>query len=195
MVFLEFRWDSRVTMGNSGFLLCWPRKSNLPFELPGRAVDWSPFTEGQTRMSPLCSCPLYLRSQRKQLQPLVPRRGQGSQDAQQTEHGRGPHINKRGDKPKSTQQINQTNVSHRVLHKAGASGNRGSYGQRRLAKAESSRYFSRTSQYSNVHGTSLRGIKCSISQIHFFFFNQETLFHSRLLKTDVLWNMLWKTHD
>ena len=29
----------------------------------------------------------------------------------------------------------------------------------------------------------------------FFFFNQETLFHSRLLKTDVLWNMLWKTHD
>ena len=127
-------------------------------------------------MSPLCSCPLYLRSQRKQLQPLVPRRGQGSQDAQQTEHGRGPHINKRGDKPKSTQQINQTNVSHRVLHKAGASGNRGSYGQRRLAKAESSRYFSRTSQYSNVHGTSLRGIKCSISQIHFFFLIKKPFF-------------------
>ena len=30
--FLELRWDSRVTTGNSGFLLCWPRKSNLPFE-------------------------------------------------------------------------------------------------------------------------------------------------------------------
>ena len=23
--------------------------TNLPFELPGRAVDWAPFTEGQTR--------------------------------------------------------------------------------------------------------------------------------------------------
>ena len=49
MDFLEFRWDSRVTTGNSGFLLCWPRKSNLPFELPGRAGDWAPFTEVQTR--------------------------------------------------------------------------------------------------------------------------------------------------
>ena len=35
MVFRELRWDSRVTTGNSGFLLCWPRKSNLSFELPG----------------------------------------------------------------------------------------------------------------------------------------------------------------
>ena len=26
MVFLELRWDSRVTTGNSGCLLCWPRE-------------------------------------------------------------------------------------------------------------------------------------------------------------------------
>ena len=39
------RQDSRVTTGNSGFLLCWPRKSNLPFELPGRAVDCRGFLE------------------------------------------------------------------------------------------------------------------------------------------------------
>ena len=49
MWFFELRRDSRVTMGNSGFLLCWPRKSNLPFELPGSAGDWAPFTEGQTK--------------------------------------------------------------------------------------------------------------------------------------------------
>ena len=65
MVFLEFRWDSRVTTGNSGFLLCWPRKSNLPFELPGRAVDWAPFTEGQTRphlgLYPGLNVPLHRR--------------------------------------------------------------------------------------------------------------------------------------
>ena len=41
---LEARWDSRVTTGNSGFLLCWPRKSNLPFELRGKA-------EGCTRVT------------------------------------------------------------------------------------------------------------------------------------------------
>ena len=43
MVFLELRRDFRITTGNSGFLLCWPRKSNLPFELQVRAGD--------------CSCP------------------------------------------------------------------------------------------------------------------------------------------
>ena len=65
MDFLEFRWDSRVTTGNSGFLLCWPRKSNLPFELPGRAGDWAPFTEGQTRphlgLYPGLNVPLHRR--------------------------------------------------------------------------------------------------------------------------------------
>ena len=65
MVFLELRWDSRVTTGNSGFLLCWPRKSNLPFELPGRAGDWAPFTEGQTRphlgLYPGLNVPLHRR--------------------------------------------------------------------------------------------------------------------------------------
>ena len=65
MDFLEFRWDSRVSTGNSGFLLCWPRKSNLPFELPGRAVDWAPFTEGQTRphlgLYPGLNVPLHRR--------------------------------------------------------------------------------------------------------------------------------------
>ena len=65
MVFLELRRDSRVTTGNSGFLLCWPRKSNLPFELPGRAGDWAPFTEGQTRphlgLYPGLNVPLHRR--------------------------------------------------------------------------------------------------------------------------------------
>ena len=65
MVFLELQWDSRVTTGNSGFLLCWPRKSNLPFELPGRAGDWAPFTEGQTRphlgLYPGLNVPLHRR--------------------------------------------------------------------------------------------------------------------------------------
>ena len=65
MVCLELRRDSRVTTGNSGFLLCWPRKSNLPFELPGRAGDWAPFTEGQTRphlgLYPGLNVPLHRR--------------------------------------------------------------------------------------------------------------------------------------
>ena len=39
MVFLELRRDSRVTTGNSGFLLCWPRKSNLPDQEGRRGSD------------------------------------------------------------------------------------------------------------------------------------------------------------
>ena len=42
-----------------------PRKSNLPFELPGRAGDWAPFTEGQTRphlgLYPGLNVPLHRR--------------------------------------------------------------------------------------------------------------------------------------
>ena len=37
--FVELRRDSRVTTGNSGCLLCWPRKSNFPFELRGIVGD------------------------------------------------------------------------------------------------------------------------------------------------------------
>ena len=47
VVFLELRRDSRVTTGNSGFLLCWPRKSNLPFNLSERAGGCSRVTSGQ----------------------------------------------------------------------------------------------------------------------------------------------------
>ena len=46
-VFLELRWDSRVTTGNSGFLLCWPRKSNLPPPLGvGRGARPGPLSSG-----------------------------------------------------------------------------------------------------------------------------------------------------
>ena len=53
VVFLELRRDSRVTTGNSGFLLCWPRKSNLPFNLSERAVGCSRVTSGCSNSCPL----------------------------------------------------------------------------------------------------------------------------------------------
>ena len=49
MFFLELRRDSQVMTGNSGFHYFGPGKSNLPFELRGRAVDCSRVTAGQNR--------------------------------------------------------------------------------------------------------------------------------------------------
>ena len=55
MVFLQLRRDSRVMTGNSSFLLCLPRKSNLPLELRERARDCSRVTSGQVKPH-LCLC-------------------------------------------------------------------------------------------------------------------------------------------
>ena len=49
VVFLELRRDSQVTTGKSVFLLCWPTKSNLPFNLLGRAGGCSRVTAGPKR--------------------------------------------------------------------------------------------------------------------------------------------------
>ena len=49
MVFLELRRNSRITTGNSGFLLCWPREVQLPFGLRGKAGECSRVTAGQKR--------------------------------------------------------------------------------------------------------------------------------------------------
>ena len=55
---LELRRDSRVTKGISGFLLCWPGKPNLPFELRGRAGGCARVTAGQKKPHPgLCLGP------------------------------------------------------------------------------------------------------------------------------------------
>ena len=54
MVFLELRGDFRVTTRNSGFLLSCPRKSNLLFDLGGRAGGCSRVTAGQIDLIETC---------------------------------------------------------------------------------------------------------------------------------------------
>ena len=58
VVFLELRRNSRITSGNSGFLLCWPREVHLRFGLRGKAGECSRVTAGQKRPQlALCSGP------------------------------------------------------------------------------------------------------------------------------------------
>ena len=54
LVFLELPRDSRFMTGNLGFLLCCPGKSNLPFELGGRAGDYARVTAGHRDLSWAC---------------------------------------------------------------------------------------------------------------------------------------------
>ena len=49
MDFLELRWDSRVTTGNSGFLFNWPREVQFSYELRVRTGDCSRDTAGPNR--------------------------------------------------------------------------------------------------------------------------------------------------
>ena len=51
MVFLELRRDSRVTTGNSGCLLCWPRQVLHITHLPFHCADLLAFTLGLCRAS------------------------------------------------------------------------------------------------------------------------------------------------
>ena len=48
VVFLELWQDSRVTTGNSGCLLCWPREVQSPFELQGGVQHCSRVTVGES---------------------------------------------------------------------------------------------------------------------------------------------------
>ena len=49
MVFLEFRRDSRVMTGNSGFLLCWPREDQSSIRVARESWGCSRVTAGQKR--------------------------------------------------------------------------------------------------------------------------------------------------
>ena len=74
MIFLDLRRVSRITTGNSGFLLCWPRKANLLFELQGKARGCA-WVTARPKRPPLGFCP----------GPKVPLQGrQGSRVAFQT---------------------------------------------------------------------------------------------------------------
>ena len=77
MVFLKVRRDSRVTTGNSGFLLCWPREvqSSIRVARESWGLRSSHCRAKETSSRP--SCPSPSAGDLREL-PRVPLRGEGS---------------------------------------------------------------------------------------------------------------------